>query len=106
MGTVYKKTVTRKVPANAERFIKNGESFVRYKVRGRTRVSRLVVGEDGTERISEQSSTYIAKFKDGTGLVQEVSTGCRDKQAAFSVLDELMKRAELVKAKIMTSDFS
>ncbi len=104
MGTVYKKTVTRKVPANAERFTKNGESFVRYTVRGRTRVSRLVVGEDGTERISEQSSTYIAKFKDGAGLVQEVSTGCRDKQAALSVLNGLMKRAELVKAKIMTSD--
>ncbi len=37
-------------------------------------------------------------------MVCEVATGCRDKQAAQSVLDELMRRAELVKAKVLSPD--
>jgi hypothetical protein len=37
-------------------------------------------------------------------VVCEVATGCRDKQAAQSVLDELLRRAELVKAKVLSPD--
>lgn len=37
-------------------------------------------------------------------MVCEVATGCRDKQAAQSVLDDLLRRAELVKAKVLSPD--
>ena len=30
--------------------------------------------------------TYTAKYRDGSGIVQEVATGCRDESAARSVL--------------------
>ena len=59
---------------------------------------------DGSLRILVESGTFIAKYRDGDNLVQEVSTGCRDENAARSVLSKLERRAELVKAEASTAD--
>ena len=48
------------------------------------------------------SSTYTAKYRDGQGVVNEVATGCRSKDAAKAVLKDLVDRAEKVKAKILS----
>lgn len=48
------------------------------------------------------AGTYTAKYRDGSGIVWEVATGCRDETAARQVLSDLVRRAELVKAKVMT----
>src|SRR5262249_55478678 len=42
-------------------------------------------------------------YRDGAGVVQTVATGCRDETAARQVLADLERRAELVKAGVMTA---
>src|SRR6185437_4684480 len=103
MGTVYRKTVTRKLPAAAEIIIRKGERLARWKRNGKTRLAPIIVGRDGSERIADTAATYTAKFRDGAGVVVEVSTGCRDADAARSVLADLERRAELVKAGVLTT---
>ncbi len=122
MGFVYKQSVTRKMPdgatisnksrrANLKELRKNPnqatvvESVASWRDRtGKRQTGLLVDGVDGLQRVRVEAQTYTAKFRDGNGIVQVVPTGCREKQPALSVLDELMHRAELVKAKILTSD--
>ncbi len=104
MGTVFKKTVTRALPPGAELFTKQGQLFAKWKPpKGRARTARVTTGKDGSTRILEEASTFTAKFRDGEGVVREVSTGCRDETAARNVLGELVRRAELVKSGVMTS---
>jgi hypothetical protein len=90
VGTIFKKTFTKPLPANAETFVRKGERFARWKDRkGKTRTAPLTVGKDGTGRVSMESPYYVAKYRDGTGVVQVVPTGCRDEQAARQVLADL-----------------
>jgi hypothetical protein len=104
MGTVFKPTVTKALPAGAETFLRKGERFARWKDRkGKTRTAPLTVGKDGSERIVIESSRYVAKYRDPAGVVQVVPTGCRDEQAARRVLGDLERRAELVRAGVMSA---
>ena len=104
MGTVYKKTVTRPLPKGAELFTKNGQPFARWKpAKGKTRTAKVTTGADGSTRILDEAGTYIAKFRDGSGYVREVSTGCRDEDAARSILSKLERRAELVKSEVIST---
>jgi hypothetical protein len=121
MATVFKKTVTKPMPAGAELFKKERkarqteiaadpsrktvvEQFVRWKDgNGKSRTAKLTIGRDGSDRIVIRASTYTAKYRDGSGVVREVSTGCRDETAARRVLAELERRAELVKANVISS---
>ena len=103
MGTVFKKTVTRPLPKGAELFTKAGEQFARWKpAKGKTRTAKVTTGKDGSPRILDEAGTYVAKFRDGSGYVCEVSTGCRDLDAARSVLGKLERRAELVKSEVIS----
>jgi integrase len=104
MGTVFKKTVTRPLPKGAELFTKQGQQFARWKPsKGRARTAKVTTGKDGSTRILTEAGTYTAKYRDGEGIVCEVSTGCRDEGAARSVLATLERRAELVKANVITA---
>lgn len=103
MGSVFKKQTTRPLPVDAEIFTKSGQRFARWKAGKRTRTAKLTTGRDGAERIVTESPTFLAKYRDGRGLVCEVSTGCRDEAAARSVLGEMERRAELVKSGVMTA---
>ncbi len=105
MATVYRKTYTKPLPSNAEQFSRKGERFARWKDgKGKTRTARVTTGKDGSERIILEAKRFLAKFRDGGGVVREVPTGCRDETAARAVLADLEKRAELVKAKVMTAE--
>jgi len=80
-------------------FTKSGQRFARWiDRRGRRRTAKVTTGRDGSERIVLECSTHVAKYRDGSGLVRKVGTGCRMKDAAESVLADLRTRAELVKA--------
>lgn len=104
MGTVFKKSVTRPLPKGAELFTKAGEQYARWKpAKGKSRTAKVTTGKDGSLRILDEAGTYIAKFRDGTGYVCEVSTGCRDLDAARSVLSKLERRAELVKSEVIST---
>ncbi len=103
MGTVYRETYTKPLPAGAELFTKSGERFARWKpAKGKTRTAPVTEGQDGTGRIVVTAGTYVAKFRDGDGLICKVSTGCRDEDAARSVLGKLERRAELVKSEVLS----
>ena len=104
MGSVYRKTVTRPLPTGAELFTRAGERFARWKPKtGRTRTAKVVTGADGSLRIRTEAATFTAKYRNGAGIVCEVSTSCRDEDAARSVLRDLERRAELVRSGVMTA---
>ena len=103
MGTVYRKTATKPLPPDAETFTRKGNRVAKWKDRrGKTRSAPVTTGRDGSERVVIESGTYLAKYRDGEGIVREVSTGCRSKDAAMAVLKDLTDRAEKVKASIFT----
>ena len=68
-----------------------------------SKTAPLTTGKDGSDRIVLKAGTYTAKHRDGSGIVREKATGCRDKEAASRVLGDLERRAELVKANVMTA---
>ncbi|WP_068259612.1 tyrosine-type recombinase/integrase [Rubripirellula obstinata] len=104
MATVFQKKVTRAMPADAERFTKKGVAFVRYRVKGKSRTAKVTIGKDGSERIEVKTGTFLAKYRDARGLVCEVPTGCRDEQAARSVLADLVRREELIRGNVITRE--
>jgi len=77
---------------------------------GEKRTAVVIVGVDGSQRVRVESETYYAEYRDGGGLVQVVSTCCRDKQAAQTRLTELERTADkvrsgtLVAAELKTAD--
>ena len=100
---VYRETYTKPLPAEAEFFTRNGERFARWTDRrGRKRTAKVTTGRDGSERIVLECSTHVAKYRDGSGRVRKVGTGCRTKDAAETILSDLRGRAELVRAKVLT----
>ena len=103
MGSVYRETYTKPIPAGAELFTRDGKRFARWKnSKGRKQVSPVTTGKDGSDRLVIESPTYVAKYRDGSGLICKVSTGCRDEDAARSVLSKLERRSELVKAEVLS----
>lgn len=104
MATVYRKTVTRKLPLGAELFTRRGERCARWKdSKGKRQTALVFDGADGSLRVRMASGTYIAKYRDGQGIVLEVSTGCRSKDGALAVLKALTDRAEKVRSGIITT---
>ncbi len=56
MGSVYRATYTKPIPAGAELFTKGGERFARWKnSKGRKQVSPVTTGQDGTDRLRVES---------------------------------------------------
>ena len=105
MGTVYKPTYTKPLPENAELITSGGRTLAKVKpAKGRTQTFPVTTGSDGTLRIVRTSATYVAKFRNGLGLEQKVSTGCRDESAARSILKELERKAELVRSGVVSAD--
>jgi integrase len=104
MGSVFRKSYTKPLPEGAEVLTRKGERLARWKdKRGKTRTAPLTVGEDGSERIIIESPFYVAKYRDGSGAVQLVPTGCKDETAARQVLADLERKAELVRSKVITA---
>lgn len=104
MATVFRKTVTKPLPTNAEIFTRKGERLARWKDRrGKNRTAPLTTGRDGSDRIIVRARTYTAKYRDGQGLKREVATGCRDETAARQVLADLQRSAEFVKANVISA---
>jgi integrase len=104
MGTVFRKCYTKPLPAGAETFVRKCERLARWRDRrGKTRTAPLTTGEDGGDRIVINSPYYVAKYRDGAGVVRVVPTGCRDETAARRVLADLERKAELVRAGVLTA---
>ena len=114
MGTIYRKTVTRPMPANATTKERRRRATAKELRRdpstatvcetvatwtdraGRKRTAAVVAGSDGLPRIRDEAATYTAKYRDADGVVREVATGCRDADAARTKLAELTRTAERI----------
>ncbi len=104
MATVFKKTYTKPLPEGAELFTRKCERFARWKDgKGKTRTAKVTTGKDGSPRLLIEAGTYVAKYRDGLGVVREAATGCRSEQAARQVLADLVRRAEQVKGGIISA---
>src|SRR5512136_2668763 len=102
MGTVFKKTFTKPLPAGAKIIVRKGQRLAQWQdAKGKTRTAPLTAAGD---RITVEAGTYTAKYRDGSGIVRKVATGCRDESAARSVLTELEKRADKVRSGIRSTD--
>ena len=100
MGTIYKGAFTKPLPAGAKIIVRKGERLAEWKdAKGKIQTAPLTAAGD---RITVKSGTYTAKYRDGAGIVRRVATGCTDKTAAQSVLNDLETRAARVKGKILT----
>jgi integrase len=105
MGAIFKKAYTKPLPPGAEIINRKGTRLARWRdAKGKIRTAPITTGEDGTERIRFESSTYYARYRNGDRIVVEVSTGCRDEAAARSVLAELERRAERVRAGVISAE--
>ncbi len=104
IGTVYKKTATKPRPAAAKIIVRKGQRLAEWiDAKQKRRTVSVTMGRDGTDRIVITARTYTAKYRDGSGIVREVATGCRDESAARSVLGKLERRAVLVKGEVLTA---
>ena len=108
MATVFKKTYTKPLPDGAELFTRKGQRFARWKDgKGKTRTAKVTVPQDGKHagkpRVVLEAETFTAKYRDGSGAIREVATGCRDERAARQVLADLVRRAEQVKGGILSA---
>ncbi|MGZ0175115.1 MAG: hypothetical protein ACKVHE_36950, partial [Planctomycetales bacterium] len=104
MGSLRKKTATKRMPSGAQLFDRKGETFARWKTAaGKTRTAPTTTGKDGSLRIVVESGTYTAKYRDADGTVREVATRCRDKSAAAAMLAELERDCDRERAGIVTS---
>ncbi|QEL16419.1 site-specific integrase [Limnoglobus roseus] len=101
MGSVFKKSTTRRIPPTAEPFVKNSEQMVRWRVRGKLRTASL--SPCGTKIIT-RSATYFAKFRDADGSLVTRSTRCRDEQTARQKLAQWERRVELKRAGCITAN--
>ncbi|MCE2968418.1 MAG: tyrosine-type recombinase/integrase [Phycisphaerales bacterium] len=105
MGTVFRKSWTAPLPPGAEIVEQRGKSIARYRIRsGKLRTAEVFTAADGRVRIRGTTKSYIAKFRDAAGYWIERPTGCSDETAARAVLAQLERRAELVKAGVLTPE--
>ncbi len=103
MGTVFKKTYTKPLAEGTEIVTRKNGRFAQWRDRnGRKRLAKVTTGRGGTPRMLVESGVYVAKYRDGSGRIVTVSTGCRDKSAALAVLSDLEARAEKVRAGVVT----
>ncbi|HRQ74691.1 MAG TPA: site-specific integrase [Phycisphaerales bacterium] len=105
MGTVFRKAWTAPLPPGAEIVEQRGKRVARWRLRnGKLRTAEVFEGKNGSLRIRGQTKSYIAKFRDAAGLWVEEATGCTDETAARAVLTRLQRRAELVRAGVLTPE--
>ena len=120
MGTIYRKAVTRPLPANAttkERRRRATAAELRREPTavtvcemvatwndrtGKRRTAVVVRAADGRLRVRDEAATYTAKYRDADGVVREVATGCRDADAAKAKLADLMRTAERIRTKVIS----
>jgi hypothetical protein len=104
MGSLRRKTFTKPLPDGSELFTRKGETFAKWKdAAGKTRTVPVTTAADGSPRIVETASTFTAKYRDADGVIREVATGCRDKTAAEQFLADLERRADRVRAGVVTT---
>ncbi|MBX3416741.1 MAG: tyrosine-type recombinase/integrase [Pirellulaceae bacterium] len=108
MGSIKKKTVTRPLPPNAKLAERRNKAKAVELVAtwtdrtGKKQTGVVLTTPDGSQRVRMRAATWTIKYRDGAGIVREVATGCRDKQAALAKLSELESTADKIKIGALT----
>ncbi|MBL6705873.1 MAG: tyrosine-type recombinase/integrase [Planctomycetaceae bacterium] len=103
MGSLRKKTFTKPLPAEAELFQRKGQQFAQWvDAKGKKKTAPTSTGKGGVLRIVVESRFWLAKYRDGSGLLREIATGCKDRAAAQTKLTDLERRAELIRSGVVT----
>jgi integrase len=90
------------MPPGAEIIVRDGQRLASWRnARGKPCTAEVRATPKGC-RIATCSMYYRAGYKDGQGVSRTVPTGCRDESAARAVLVELERRAEMVRAGVLT----
>ncbi len=104
MGSVFRKLISRPLPEGARPLTRDGKLLAEWKGSdGRKHTGEIREIEGGLAKVLVRSSTYFAKYRDGSGIVRVVATHCREEAAARSVLAQLERRSELVRAGVMSA---
>ena len=100
MATLFKKTYTATIPANAETYTRKGVEYARFKGRnGKTRIERLT--DDGARLLLETESWYTRlRVADGGYLV--INTKCKDRTTAEQYAANLQTEQDKVRAGVFT----
>ncbi len=107
MGSVYRKTCVRPVPAEAViTTARNGTKTAKWTPRGATRAvtAGVVVQADGTEVIHVETGCYYASYRDHDGKLHVVSTGQKDKDNARQFLAAREKERGRVESGVITKE--
>jgi integrase len=106
MGSIFRKTAVRDVPAGA-RVVTNpdGSDVATWVPRGSRRPITVPVVTLGTGRrvVEVPTGCYYAKYRDHDRVVRTVSTRCRDESSARQVLARLEKNTERVTIGVATA---
>ena len=87
MGNVFKKTVTRPLPPGAEIITRQGVRLARWRDgKGKTRTSPVTTGQNGADRIRDESGTtsLATVMATGTSSKSRPSAGTRPRLKACS----------------------
>jgi hypothetical protein len=104
VGSLRRKTFTKPLPPDAETFTRKGEIFAKWKdAAGKTPTAPVTTAADGSPQVGFTCRKWLAKYRDGAGLVVEVSAGCADKTAAEQFLADLERQADRVRAGVVTT---
>jgi integrase len=103
MGSVFKAKVTRPMPAGATIVTRDGQQWAEWRdAAGKLKRARTAGPKASRPGIIVQASTFTAKFRDGSGVIRKVATGCRTREAAKQVLADLEARSEKVRAGMLS----
>jgi integrase len=103
MGSVFRPCVTRPLPEGAKIIVRGGKPIAVWTdANGKRRQAPATGDRAKRPGIVERASTYTAQYRDGAGHVRRVSTGCKSRDAARNVLANLERRAEKVRAGVVT----
>lgn len=100
MATLFKKTYSAAIPANAETFTRKGVAYAKFKGRnGKTRTERLT--DDGA-RLLLETGTWYARIRIADGGYLEVNTKCKDRTTAEQFAAHLQTEQDKIRAGVFT----
>jgi integrase len=107
MGSIFRKTAVRPVPAGAKIITgKNGSQSAKWTPKGGNRPLTAAVSTLADDRkvVHVETGCFYAKYRDHGGIVRTVSTGCRDRGNAEQFLARLERETERVEAGVVTRE--
>lgn len=100
MATLFKKTYTATIPADAETFTRKGVEYARFKGRnGKARIERLT--DDGA-RLLLETSTWYARVRIADGGYLVLNTKCKDRTTAEQFAANLQTEQDKIRAGVFT----